>query len=153
MRPTPIHRGLTWSRSSARTALSSLVLIVLSATCFDLSAQSCAVPGQFGTIRAALASPGCALIAVGPGNFEEDLFVSRTVDVEGAGPAQTVIMGRIAVLPAGDLRLSGVAMARRCVTPLSADPGGRIEVDNIELHAIPHSAGPTPCALFTNGFE
>jgi hypothetical protein len=57
------------------------------------AAATCAVPAGYATIAAALADPGCATIQVAAGTYYENLVVSHSLTLEGAGQGATIIDG------------------------------------------------------------
>ena len=48
-------------------------------------AQVCAVPGSYPTVQSALYDAGCATIQIAAGTFAENLYVFRSVNLQGAG--------------------------------------------------------------------
>lgn len=56
-------------------------------------AASCSVPGGKATIQAAINDPTCDTIVVAAGTYHERLIIRRTLALQGAGPASTVIHG------------------------------------------------------------
>ncbi len=57
----------------------------------------CSVPSQHPTIQAAVDFPGCSSILVAPGVYTEVLEVDRSLTIEGAGPASSVLAGPLSV--------------------------------------------------------
>lgn len=53
----------------------------------------CSVPDEYGTVQAAIDTPDCQTIEIGAGTFVENLIITRTVTLQGAGLLSTTIDG------------------------------------------------------------
>jgi hypothetical protein len=71
----------------------TLLFVPLLAAPAPALAAVCAVPGSYATIQSALNDAGCATIQIAAGTFNENLVVSRSVILQGAGASTTIIDG------------------------------------------------------------
>jgi len=55
--------------------------------------STCAVPGGYATIQAAVDDPACDLVNVGSGTFSENVVIERSVTIRGQGAAATIVDG------------------------------------------------------------
>lgn len=115
-------------------------------------AASCSVPSvQHPTLAAALADPQCSPIVLAAGVFAETVEIGRSVTVQGASSASTVIQGQVRVV-AGTVALNGLSidtsgpdLRGRFTQALLAD--GAARVSGLDLRTVHRPL------LFGDGFE
>ena len=94
---------------------------------------ACAVPGTYATIQAAANDANCDLINIAAGTYHENLVLTRTVSLQGAGRDVTIIDGNQAghVVHIEPPLLSGHSFTITDVTIQDglADRGGGIRID------------------------
>lgn len=79
--------------------LSLVVAFVFLTMGWDLIQQAiaapaaCAVPGAYATIQAAVNDPACDIVNVATGTFTENVVITRTVTIQGAGKLATIVSG------------------------------------------------------------
>ncbi len=97
------------------------------------SALNCAVPGDYAAIQTAVNNPACDVIEVAVGVYAENLVIARTVTINGAGEASTIIdgggAGRVISIQPGAV----VTLTRMGVTNGSATNGGGIAIENASV--------------------
>jgi predicted outer membrane repeat protein len=91
------------------------------------SAQTCGVPADHPTIQSAVDDASCATVSIAAGTYNENLYVWRSVTLNGAGASSTVLDGSYAnsvvYVPAGT---GPVAMNDLTIQHGSASTGGGI---------------------------
>lgn len=124
-----------------RIRLASSLLLVLVLPAEPAAAQVCSVPSQRSSIHAAVLDPDCAVVNVAFGSYVESVAVHRSVWINGASTATTIVRGRVLV------RGSGTVLE---MTNLSVDARGATNgcYDAIEVAS---GAGLRPSAVATVG--
>lgn len=158
----------------------SIVLVGLCAVALPLSANAatCSVPSDHPTIQSAIDDPLCDVVNVAPGVYAENLFIPRSVVLNGAqagqpvaarlsgGPAETTIAGANPVGPAAVITINATRVTVNGFTirnPISVNAAVGIQfkpaatyatITNNILDAI-SSADPglagTAAAIFIEG--
>ena len=95
-----------------------------------LSALNCAVPGGYASIQAAVSDPACDVIEVAAGTYAENVLIARSVTINGADWASTIVdgggAGRVFTIQPG----TAVTLTQMSVTNGSAATGGGIAIDS-----------------------
>ena len=68
-------------------------LLLVGFTSGNTEELTCLVPGDYSTIQAAVDDPDCTEIELGSRVFTENVIISRTMTIQGKGPANTVVDG------------------------------------------------------------
>lgn len=66
-------------------------MLALLANTQPAAAQSCAVPGGYSTLQAAVDDSNCAEITLAAGTYTENVTINRSVTIRGAGEGQTLV--------------------------------------------------------------
>ncbi|MBI1297487.1 hypothetical protein GC175_21320 [bacterium] len=101
-------------------------LLALLVTTQPAAAQSCAVPGGYNTLQAAVDDGNCADITLAAGTYTENVTINRSVTIRGAGEGQTLVDGggadRVFVIAAGvTVVIEDLAIANGYVTAPALD--------------------------------
>lgn len=101
-------------------------LVILLAHTSSAQAVTCEVPsGLFPTIQSAIDTSACDRIAIEAGTYIEQLTVSRTVALEGAGADVTVIQApAVLAAPKAIVRVTGAATDATIMHVAILGPGG-----------------------------
>lgn len=136
-----------------------LIALAAAAAAEPAVAQICNVPAQRSSIQAAAKDPACAVVNVAAGTYPESVVVARSVWINGADSATTIIRGRIVLRGAAtvlDLTHLGVdarggATGCYAYAVPAATAGATYRPSSV---AVFNGAGAVaPCPLFTDGFD
>jgi hypothetical protein len=114
----------------------ALCAVVFAIGASAAAAASCAVPSGYATINAALADTSCDPIIVAAGNYDEQLDITRSVTITGAGSASTTIAPQskpnelVGIRNGATVELSGFTIRY----PLGFYVAGYPSVQNIGVH-------------------
>ena len=145
--------------------IATAVLVVVGVTGAHgstLPAASCAVPGSYASIEAALADPMCTEVALEAGTFVAGLVrVDRDVALRGSASATTIVEGGFRVEGATTrASLEGVTIdatassVAGCVREALEVDGGQVLTLDVVARSTDESPGPGAfCYVFSDGFE
>ncbi len=126
-----------------------------------LQAAVCTVPSvSYPTVGAAVRDGACATIQLAAGSYEENVAVSRDLELTGAGAELSIVAGALSVSGAttdvtfAGLSLDGTAAGvAGCWTSLLATSGGARLAANDDVVVSNSGIANGPCRLFADGFE
>lgn len=135
-----------------------ILLLMFAVVAGPSRAQTCTVPGQRPTIQSAALDPACAVVNVAAGARAESVGVARSVTINGAGTATTVILGRVLVRGAGTvLNLTNLGVDARggsggCYAQaVVVASGSTARPSAVAVFNGP--GGAAPCPLFADNFD
>ena len=135
-------------------AISLIFLGVLILHAPNVSAQVCEVPTlAYPSIQAALDDVTCTEVVLAAQTFAETVTVSRSLVLDGASSAATVIVGLVTVTGAStEATLQGLKVEGGGCFPVALDVGDGAQVTSGPDVAITNADGGE-CPIFIDGFE
>ena len=114
---------------------------------------------SYSTLAAALADITCEPIQVAAGTLVENVAVTRSVSIVGAGSAATTVVGWIAVRGAATtfvldaLRLDATSATAELCHASGLDVRGGAHASGSDLVVVGRPASTAACGFFADGFE
>ncbi len=126
-----------------------------------LQAAVCTVPTtSHPTVGAALRDGACTTLQLAAGSYEENLVVTRALEVAGAGSGHSILAGALSISGATtEVTLSGLAIDGTAAgvagcwpSVLFATGGARVAAGD-DVVVTNSGIADGPCRLFADGFE
>jgi len=145
------------TRTNSLRAIAWLTLAIVFSP--QAKAQTCDVPAQYPTVQAAVADPACSTVVVAAGNYAECITIDRTLTLQGAGPACTILAGPLSVEGADteltllSFGIDSTAPPSGCSTaPLAVTDGATVYPADMVATNV-GGIQPGSCSVYADGFE
>lgn len=133
------------------------LMLALALPAASAAAQVCHVPSERSSIRAAVLDPACKVVQVASGSHVDSVAIHRSVRIEGASAATTIVRGRLLVRGNGAVAdLEDIAVDARgpnpgCYNAIEVASGASVRSSAVV--AVNGLRADASCPLFADSFD
>jgi len=139
-----------------RSPLPAAALVLLIALTGSLArASTCSVPGTYPSLGEAVADPTCSSITLSATSLTEQVTITRSLTLQGAGVGASTLRGRILVENAGTVALDDFTIDTGGCFASGLEVSGTAteETQSGDLSIVGAATGGSDCPIFRDGFD